>query len=39
MAGMKDIATHQYHSVMLDLVWETATVRVPALLLALRDER
>jgi len=36
VAGMKDVATHQYHSIMLDLVWETAAVRVPELLQALR---
>jgi hypothetical protein len=29
VAGMKDIATHQSHGVMLELVWETASVRVP----------
>lgn len=37
VAGMKDIATHQYHGIMLDLVWETATVRVPDLLRAIDD--
>lgn len=37
VAGMKDIATHQYHGIMLDLVWETATVRVPDLLRAIED--
>lgn len=31
VAGMKDIATHQYHGIMVDLVWETATIRVPEL--------
>jgi uncharacterized protein with HEPN domain len=36
VAGMKDIATHQYHGIMLDLVWETATVRVPELRKALQ---
>lgn len=35
VAGMKDIATHQYHGIMLDLVWETAAVRVPDLLRAI----
>jgi len=34
---MKDIATHQYHGIMLDRVWETATVRVPDLLRAIDD--
>jgi hypothetical protein len=34
---MKDIATHQYHGIMLELVWETATVRVPDLLRAIDD--
>jgi len=31
IAGMKDVAAHQYHGIMLDLVWETASVRVPQL--------
>jgi uncharacterized protein with HEPN domain len=35
VAGMKDIATHQCHGIMLHLVWETATVRVPELRKAL----
>ena len=35
VAGMKDVATHQYHGIMLELVWETVTVRVPELLRAL----
>jgi hypothetical protein len=35
VAGMKDIATHQYHGIMLELVWETASVRVPELLRSL----
>ena len=35
VAGMKDVATHQYHGIMLELVWETVTVRVPGLLRAL----
>ena len=35
IAGMKDIATHQYHGIMLELVWETAAVRVPELLRSL----
>lgn len=39
VAGMKDIATHQYHGIMLDLVWETATVRVPELRKALQAAR
>lgn len=39
VAGMKDIATHQYHAIMLDLVWDTATVRVPALRSALDEAR
>lgn len=39
VAGMKDIATHQYHAIMLDLVWDTASVRVPALRSALDDAR
>jgi uncharacterized protein with HEPN domain len=37
VAGMKDIATHQYHGIMLDLVWETASVRVPQLLRSLQQ--
>jgi len=37
VAGMKDVATHQYHGIMLELVWETATARVPTLLRALRQ--
>lgn len=37
VAGMKDVATHQYHGIMLELVWETATARVPELLRALRQ--
>jgi uncharacterized protein with HEPN domain len=37
VAGMKDIATHQYHGIMLDLVWETASVRVPELLRSLQQ--
>lgn len=37
IAGMRDVAAHQYHAIMFDLVWETATVRVPALLHALGD--
>lgn len=36
VAGMKDIATHQYHGIMVDLVWETATVRIPELLRLLK---
>lgn len=39
VAGMKDIATHQYHGIMIDLVWETATVRVPELLASLKEVR
>jgi len=35
VAGMKDVATHQYHGIMLELVWETVTARVPELLRAL----
>jgi uncharacterized protein with HEPN domain len=38
IAGMKDVATHQYHGIMLDLIWETATGRVPELLASLRSE-
>ena len=26
---MKDIATHPYHGILVDLVWMTAMVRVP----------
>ena len=37
VGGMKDVATHQYHGIMLELVWETATARVPELLRALRQ--
>ena len=37
VAGMKDIATYQYHGIMLDLVWETASVRVPQLLRSLQQ--
>lgn len=37
IAGMKDVATHQYHGIMLELVWETVTVRVPALLHSLME--
>ena len=37
VAGMKDIATHQYHGIMLELVWETASVRVPELLRSLEQ--
>ena len=29
------MATHQYHGIMLELVWETASVRVPELLRSL----
>jgi uncharacterized protein with HEPN domain len=36
VAGMKDVATHQYHGIMLDLVWETASVSVPQLLSSLQ---
>jgi uncharacterized protein with HEPN domain len=32
---MKDVATHQYHGIMLELVLETVTARVPELLRAL----
>jgi uncharacterized protein with HEPN domain len=32
---MKDVATHQYHGIMLELVWETASVRVLELLRSL----
>lgn len=39
VAGRKDIATHQYHAIMLDLVWDTASVRVPALRSALDEAR
>lgn len=39
VAGMKDIATHQYHRIMIELVWETALVRAPELLRSLRDAR
>jgi uncharacterized protein with HEPN domain len=35
VAGMKDVATHQYHGIMLELVRETVTARVPELLRAL----
>lgn len=35
MAGLRDIAVHQYHRIMLDLVWDTATRRVPDLLASL----
>ena len=38
-AGMKDVATHQYHGIMLDLVWETASVSVPQLLRSLQSVR
>lgn len=30
VTGMKDIAAHQYHGIMVDLVWDTASTRVPA---------
>lgn len=36
---MKDVATHQYHGIMLDLVWETASVSVPQLLRSLQSVR
>lgn len=39
VAGMKDVATHQYHGIMLDLVWETASVSVPQLLRSLQSVR
>jgi uncharacterized protein with HEPN domain len=29
---MRDVVVHQYHGVMIDVVWETITNRVPALL-------
>lgn len=31
VAGLRDIAVHQYHGVMLDLIWDTVTIRVPEL--------
>jgi uncharacterized protein with HEPN domain len=30
VAGMNDIAAHQYHGIMVDLLWDTASTRVPA---------
>ena len=28
ISGMRDIVIHQYHGVMLDVIWETVTHRV-----------
>ena len=28
ISGMRDIVIHQYHGVMLDVIWETVTYRV-----------
>lgn len=39
VAGMKDVATHQYHGIMLELVWETASLRVPELLRTLQHSK
>ena len=32
VAGMRDVVVHQYHGVMIDVVWETVRNRVPLLL-------
>lgn len=35
IAAMRDFVVHQYHGIMLDLIWETITKRVPELLAAI----
>jgi uncharacterized protein with HEPN domain len=37
IAGMRDRLIHGYDTILWDLVWETATVEVPALLEQLRQ--
>ncbi len=37
MRGMRNLAVHEYFGVDLDVLWDTVTVNLPALLPSLRE--